>query len=203
FNGAINALAVSADGRWLAAGGWMRVRDATVFRGPGAIVPYTDEMWEDQGVIYVFDLQNQGVQTLRGHRGNVMALAFAPPAGEKRLLVSAAREWDAAAGKGAGAVWAWDLDKGQPLRKWNALAADPKEATPGLGVWRRGDRLEQVQVGLAWRDGQFRVWDVQTDRTWKVPDGQANNTVVPGPGAARGPTARFRAGPPRGRVPEG
>src|SRR5262249_42943504 len=89
------------------------------------------------------------------------------------------------------------------LRKWNALAADPKEATPGLGVWRRGDRLEQVQVGLAWRDGQFRVWDVQTDRTWEVPDGQANNTVVPGPGADRVFTVSFRDDVPRGPAQEG
>src|SRR4051812_40103381 len=96
-SGAINALALSPDGRWLAAGGRSVMRGESEFRQPGLVVPVTalsETMWRDGGTIHVFDLRNPaGGKVLRGHEGEVRALAFAPARdGKPPLLVSAAIE---------------------------------------------------------------------------------------------------------------
>src|SRR5262245_5809052 len=60
-SGAINALALSPDGRWLAAGGRSVMRGEAEFRHPGLVVPISalsETMWRDSGTIHVFDLTN-------------------------------------------------------------------------------------------------------------------------------------------------
>src|SRR5947209_4387788 len=63
--GHINAMAVSADGTWLAVGGVGVVRQGAGFRQPGVILPrlgvMTDAMWEDQGTVYAFNTRTQAV----------------------------------------------------------------------------------------------------------------------------------------------
>src|SRR5207245_4691573 len=102
LDGAINAIALSPDGAWLAVGGNGLVRGTAGFRGVGKVFDrrvMTPTMREDQGAIYVFDTRPQAgataVRILRGHLGPVVALAFAQlDAGRSPVLVSAAREWD-------------------------------------------------------------------------------------------------------------
>src|SRR5207249_5215865 len=96
--GAINALAVSADGRWLAVGGLGVFRGQAGFRLPGLVVPaeaMTPAMRQDEGTVYVFATARPGeARALRGHRGPVLALAFVQQGpGRPPALVSAGREW--------------------------------------------------------------------------------------------------------------
>src|SRR5436190_2578810 len=81
LDGALNALAVSPAGQWLAVGGKGVVRGGAGFREAGLGLPSiggkTDEMREDEGLIHVFDVKTRAVRLLRGHRGPVLALAFA------------------------------------------------------------------------------------------------------------------------------
>src|SRR5260370_576526 len=81
---------------------------------PGRVGPITavsETMGRDSGTIHVFDLPNPaGGKVLRGHEGEVRALAFAPAGeGKPPLLVSAAIERNG--GPAAGAVRLWDVDK--------------------------------------------------------------------------------------------
>ena len=113
LDGAINAIAVSADGNWLAAAGRPVIRGSADFRSPGRILPtfggMTDEMRLDEGTIYVFDTRTRVTRTLRGHRGEVRSLTFAPSDVERPFLLSAAREWNEPAGKFGGSVRLWDV----------------------------------------------------------------------------------------------
>jgi hypothetical protein len=96
--GAINALALSADGTWLAVAGNQIVRGGAGFRRPGLMVEWTDAMREDQGLIFVFNTRSEprSVRLLRGHRGPVLSMSFVPARGdEPPTLVPAAREGDA------------------------------------------------------------------------------------------------------------
>ena len=94
-SGVLNALAVSADGRWLAAGGNAVLPGGAGFRQVGLVVPRASAgaTW-DQGTIYVFDLQAQppACRQIPAHRGPVVALAFAAtPPGARPLLASLRR----------------------------------------------------------------------------------------------------------------
>src|SRR5262249_45167176 len=78
--GVLMALAVSADGAWLAVGGNAVLPEGAGFRQLGLVLPR--ESASDplaQGVISVFDLRANPprCRQLRGHRGPVTALAFA------------------------------------------------------------------------------------------------------------------------------
>src|SRR5262245_26076339 len=96
FDGAINALALSADGDWLAAGGLGAVRGRAGFQQIGLVASsrgMSEAMREDEGTIVLFHTRRQEHRRLRGHRGAVLALAFAPAqAGKPLQLVSAALE---------------------------------------------------------------------------------------------------------------
>jgi len=113
LQGALNAIAVSPDGNWLAAAGSAVIRGAADYRHPGWILPtrggMTDEMREDQGVIAVFDTRTRLTTTLRGHRGEVRGLAFAPSKPEQPILISAAREQDLASDQKQGVIRVWDV----------------------------------------------------------------------------------------------
>src|SRR5262249_47393214 len=78
----------------------------------------------------------------------------------------------------------WDVDRGAPLA---TLAGLPGLAglRPTLGVRRYGAEPRQVEVAIAWGDGQLRVWDVAREpaRALALPDGRWNaalDRLVPG-----------------------
>src|SRR5262249_26327062 len=76
FQGAINALALSPDGKWLAAAGSGALRMTAGLREPGLVwVPgreaLSPDMRQDQGTIYVFNTQDGTLSRLRGHNGAI------------------------------------------------------------------------------------------------------------------------------------
>ena len=77
-DGVINAMALSADGQWLAVGGQGVIADAAGFFRQGYTVPYDllpDEMKMDRGQITVFRTsQPAQVRRLRGHLDSIQAL---------------------------------------------------------------------------------------------------------------------------------
>src|SRR5439155_451301 len=158
--GAINTLALSPDGRWLAVGGLGVFRGQAGFRLPGLVVPsaaLTSEMRQDEGTVYVFATAKPGAaRALRGHRGPVLALAFvAQGPGRPPALVSAGRDWVEKKQGYTGAVRLWDLTrdaaKDTPVAEFAALP-DPVSKLPGLAAWRTGPGPKQVRVALAWDD---------------------------------------------------
>jgi WD40 repeat protein len=190
--GAINAIALSDDGEWLAVGGLGVFRGEAGFRQPGLILPsigaLTTAMRQDQGMIYVFNTRTRAVRLLRGHVGAVLALTFAPDgAGSPPRLVSAAREWDD--GKYVGVVRLWDVDKSAFADGIGELPDGT--ARPGLAVWRSGPGPNQLQAGIAWDDGVFRVWDVERSRVHALKDQRYNITAAAYPGDARFLTAEY------------
>src|SRR5207302_7832864 len=78
LDGAINAIALSPDGTWLAVGGLGVFRGGAGFRTPGLVLPVigglTAEMRKDQGLIYLFNTRTGAVRLMRGHRGPVLSL---------------------------------------------------------------------------------------------------------------------------------
>src|SRR5262245_55608047 len=173
--GAINALAVSPDGRYLAVGGRGMVREGSGFRLPGFIIPRTGRltvpMLEDEGAIYVFDTRDRTMRSFRGHRGPVVSLASAPAAeGKPPVLVSAARERVEEAAEGklpyVGGARVWDVSRGELAATFPEALPDPGQyprglpARPGVAVRHTGPRVTDVQVALAAADKRLRVWDV-------------------------------------------
>lgn len=186
--GALNALALSEDGVWLAAAGSGVSRDAAGFRQEGIVLPtagtLTPEMRRDLGTLYVFNTRDQTVRLLRGHEDVVESLAFAPPrAGKPPLLLSAARERPPRATTFRTVVRLWDVASAQALAVLDGL---PEAVRPGLALWHTGNEPRQVRAALALGDGSFRVWDAaQPDsglRSARVPRFGVTVAHLPDPG---------------------
>jgi WD40 repeat protein len=193
LDGAINALALSEDGVWLAAAGQAVARGRAGFRQTGSILPtiggMSPEMRRDQGTIYVFNTRDQSVRLLRGHEGPVTALAFAPPYRDRPLLLlSAAREGDFP-GPYHLTARVWDVDKGETVASMSGTTA-LSALRPGVAIWHTGKRATQVRAAFALSDKQLSVWDVDrpAPNFFGVKAPQDSITVVhlpgPGPGGA-------------------
>jgi WD40 repeat protein len=175
--GAINAIAVSPDGVWLAIGGRGVFRGAAGFKNPGIVLPKIGamdaEMRRDLGRIYVFNTQTQALTVLRGHMGPVLSLAFAPERqGKPPLLVSTALEFDRDKNANVGAIRLWDVAKHQELA--GGTDQPNRDTRPGLAIWHTGNEPQQVRVACAWGDGTLRLWDVARGLVWKQQDGADN-----------------------------
>jgi len=122
--GIINALAVSPDGRCLAASGLGVVRNEAGFQQHARMYPIAETLdakrKRDRGMIYLFDTKEPGVRLLRGHEGVVFALAFAPD--ERQFMVSAAWEPRKEPNTSAGRVYVWDIRKNTSADDKDALA---------------------------------------------------------------------------------
>jgi WD40 repeat protein len=164
--GAVNAVALSPDGTRLAMAGRAPMRGEAGFRLGGVIVETTALAAEqnlDAGIIYVASTGNPaGGRVLRGHRGEVRALAFAPASnGKPLLLVSAASERSGA--RHFGGLRLWDVTAGKVLAERTDLPATADR--PGLAVWHSGPETTQVRVAVAWpeedaaKPSYLRVWD--------------------------------------------
>jgi WD40 repeat protein len=190
LDGAINAVAVSPDGTWLAAAGMGVVRESAGYRRPGLVVfregRMTPEMWRDQGTIWLFNTKTHTVRPLRGHAGPVLALSFAPSLKEKApLLISAAQEWSNKEKKFLGAVRVWDVTQTEnpQVKSWIGIDLPAHYTSPGLAAWHTGQGTSQLQVAIAWGDGSLRIWDLEHDQEGitKMEDGRYNNTVAYAP----------------------
>ncbi len=167
--GAINAVALSPDGAWVAMAGRAPMRGEVGFRGDGVIVEaaaFSPEQKQDLGVIYVASTNPANLATgkiLRGHMGSVQALAFAPERRGKPLLVSAAIERQG--NTSSGGVRLWDVATGSQLAEQTGLP--PTALKPGLAVWNTGQGPKQIRAAVAWPGGDkgdLYLWDPTSER---------------------------------------
>ncbi|WP_406695965.1 hypothetical protein V5E97_33730 [Singulisphaera sp. Ch08] len=195
LDGAINAMALSSDGVWLAVAGRGIVPGASGFHQNGLVIPApakSDEMRWSEGSIFVFNTKANvpSVTVLRGHRGPVLSLAFAPMRADKPpLLVSAAHEMDR-----SGEVRLWDVAKAEYL---TGLAGMPGpelyKTRPALTAWHTGTGRTQVRVAIAWWAGTFgkdpgilRCWDADRGQSvFSIADGAVNDTFALLPGRSQ------------------
>ena len=196
--GAVNAVAVSPDGKWVAVAGRAPFRDEALF-GQGGLVAkaavLTAEQRRDVGVVYLFDPANPGGgRVVRGTAGAVRALTFARPnpAGGP-VLVTAGREWTAD-GKHVSAVRVFDAATGKDLAARTDLPA--VSTIPGLAVWPAGGGL---RVAVAWpqpgnRPGRLVVWDVAANQTQTFDDGAFNRALALRLGADGSPRELWSGG---------
>jgi WD40 repeat protein len=190
YDGTIAALAVSPDGKRLAVGGMGLVAGRAGFGKPGQVIPkiggLSDDMRLDQGTIWIFDTDKGTAWPLRGHRGLVQALAFAPPRKDKpAVLASLGAEWDGKAY--VSGVRLWDVAARKELASRQDLPYH-EGGKPSLTTWHTGDDPLHVRVALALQDGdvrdgkihpgQLRLWDVQAKELWQPADAVYNNTVA-------------------------
>ena len=179
--GVVNAIAISPDGKTIAIAGSAVFRGTPGFRNPGWIAPslghMTDAMQLDQGTIYLFDLQTRTVRNLRGHRGPVIAMEFAPGSNGPQLLVSAATEPTTQAGSdkdNQGVLRLWDTQAGKYVGGTILKDAD-NQSRPQLSVRRSRN---SVEVSTAWSDRNIRIWKPMEKRLLSVPDGPYNKTIA-------------------------
>lgn len=187
-----NALALSANGNWLAVAGQGHSRQVPGEKNTGWVLPAGNlsQMAQlDTGTIYVFNTVTRTTALLRGHRGPVQALTFVensranPPelvsvaqeqADESDDPVFRLRFWDVGQSKevaslskvpgGEGANW-------QPLPNLNGFR-------PGLAAWSTGASPNQARVAIAWGDDRFRIWDVKTGQVASSPSNPNLITVL-------------------------
>ena len=173
--GHIDALAISADGTWLAVAGVGHDPRVANFRESGWILPSagkTKEMWLDEGTIYLFHRQTRAVHRLRGHQGPVVALAFSSSQDANPVLASAAEEYSE--GEFKGAVRLWQLAD----RKELGMTFVPyKRVRPQLAVLPGNGAAQANRVAVAWHDGALRIWDVQAEDLSEQSDGDLNGSV--------------------------
>jgi WD40 repeat protein len=195
--GALNVLATSPDGQWLAVSGLSVNRHSPGFTQAGAIWPWTPrETWSDYGLIYVFRRDQPGqVYFLRGNDGLVNGLAFSPFVGAKVCLVSTTRKVDSGRGRDP-QVLLWDVARapywderekafvnegGSPLLK--SWTTDVSQPSLSVGVAVEG-APGRSRVVLAWGDGWLRVLDLvqHADQLSRDADRGGNTTVAVGTG---------------------
>ncbi len=164
-SGAINAIAISPDGRWLAVGGRGAYTDEFVqAQSPGMVIPsssLTKEFHREVGKIYVFDLRDGSAHALQGHQGPIMALEFAPGESEFPVLISAANE------EGKKILRMWNVlenrnDAAQlaqiELTANSRVVPKGSELRPQIAVQRNGSTPTSLNVVAAWGNQLF-VWD--------------------------------------------
>jgi WD40 repeat protein len=187
ISGAINALAISEDGKWLAVGGQSIFEGQATFKHTGLVVPAdakTDSMLEDESLIYVFETaQPDKVLALRGHRGPILALSFVQgSAAAQPLLASAGIETEGLAKRGS--LRLWDVVQRKSIAANKGLPDSPALHV-GLAARKAG---EAAQVAAAWNDGAEKapgrlfLWDTAADKLHMTADGGFNNTVAFLPG---------------------
>ncbi len=182
LDGALSALAISQDGRWLAVGGRSAKRGIAGQREHGTVFPgasMSEEMWLDEGVIYVFDTQTRQARTFRGHRGAVVSLTFVPQSKDQPpvLLSIASTRHE---GELSAELFAWDVRESSLLRKagsypepaangeatWKHFPQITPAFLPKLSAWRTGNSAVDVRVAITWGSAEFgmRIWDVGSGR---------------------------------------
>jgi WD domain, G-beta repeat len=157
LDGAINALAISADGAWLATAGRGPIRGSAGFRQPGEVVgldAFPKESRLDLGRIAVFSTRGGAEpRSFEGHEGAVRALAFSTMTGRPPVLASAALEGTQVV------VRAWDVIDGRPLGVTPGFTPGPSNTMPSMAVRRIGDgKPSGFEVALVWGDRPLRTW---------------------------------------------
>jgi len=178
--GAINALALSADGTWLAVGGKGVVREAAGFRQPGVVLPkasaMSNPMRYDEGLIYLFNTRTGEVRLWRGHLGPILTLKFAPSEpGQPPVLLSVAQEWQESTRTDVGVVRVWAVGTAQPL---SGLVFPLPARRPAVAAWRLGREPLALQVALSWGETDLWFWQPAANRLVKQTTGRYNNALL-------------------------
>lgn len=190
--GAVNAVAVSPDGKWVAVAGRAPLRGETWTGSDDGVVVETQTfpplLKRDYGVVYLFDPADpRGGKVIRGQEAGVRALAFATPGpAAGPVLVTAGIEWDKD-GKFFGMVRVHDVAGGKELANHRDLPTTPTR--PGLAAWAADGTL---RVAVAWppggakNPGKLLVWDVTGKADQTLDDGEGNFGLAlrPGPDGA-------------------
>jgi WD40 repeat protein len=154
IDGAINAIAVSEDGQWLAVGGFGVISEGMKFSDGGIVFPSAGAMTPasraERGQITLFNTKDRSAKILRGHSGPVLFLKF-DGAGDKTQLASAAESWDANASKNRGEAIVWDIPAGK-AKATHYMPFPERFRRPGL-------ELGDARVFLAWEDGVLTRWN--------------------------------------------
>ena len=199
LHGAINATALSPDGRWLAVAGKGHFHGAAGFHDTGRVVPegvgMTPQMRLEQGTVYLFDTRSRDVFPLRQHLGPVLAMEFSQTPGQTAVLVSAAQEWHSRDNHYVGAIRVWACPPDAEPRYLAGMTATtaPAREKPGLAVTRTGPGTTDILVLSAWSDGLLRVWHVGRGQHRVLQEGQFNNSVRLTPDGRRAFTGSFLA----------
>jgi WD40 repeat protein len=182
--GAVNALAISEDGRWLAAAGRAPMRGEAWVAKEGVVIDTEGlpaAMRRDAGVIYVFDLTNPARgKVLRGHSDAIRGLAFAVGTKEP-ILISAAVE-RGSDGQDTGTIRIWDVAGEAELAARTGFPANP--ARLGLGGWATGQGNTELTVAVAWpesdprRGGKLSLWDVAHNAVTFELEGSFNSVLA-------------------------
>ena len=173
LDGVINALDLSSDGQWLAVGGQGLMKNSMKYAKEGWEMPFdllTDEDKQDRGQINVYrtdktDHAGESHQMiplpLRGHRGSVMALSFAPVEKDCPLLLASFADEGADGNQGRKcSVKVWNVTDKKPLNTVE-LRSVKIDFKPSLVVHRPGKgRIDDLEVAIAAGDGTLRVWRV-------------------------------------------
>ncbi|HZV07139.1 MAG TPA: hypothetical protein VE999_18805, partial [Gemmataceae bacterium] len=187
LNGAINALALSPDGEWLAAAGNGMARQIAGFGQLGFIVPAfgvrDSRMFRDIGTIYLFNTRDRGVRLLRGHLGHVTALTFGPQRGKAvpPLLSVAVEEKKENPVETQLTTRLWDVDKGESIAVLSGLPSKKLGSRlPGVALWKNDGDAGAMRAALALYDGNLRLWEPGRDpaRVQEVEDLRNNLTVA-------------------------
>jgi WD40 repeat protein len=182
LDGAINAMALSEDGLWLAVGGFGVVAEGMKFNEAGRLIPtkggLTATLRYDRGQIFVFNTKDRSVKTLRGHSGPVLSLAFARHAKDTPKLLSAAEGWDFDAAKVNGEAKVWDIAKVKEI-DYRTMAPLTFARRPGLGMYVTEE--QKLRAYLAWEDGTLLRWDINDRKTANVPSPKLNVGLDLGP----------------------
>lgn len=178
--GLINTLAISSDGRYLAAAGVAKGSHNAGFSEGGLMWPasaVSAKHLKETGTIYVFDLKVErqpSITHLRGHLGTVTDLTFPThQPGQDPVLVSAGEEKNPETGEKWGTVRVWNLNQPQAsiAERFGLPAPSDAPTMPrSIGAVRTGNAAKSVQVGIAWGDAFLRFWDVAQNAFVKVPN---------------------------------
>jgi len=188
--GSLNALALSPDGQWLAAGGPGYSKGLTGERDSGWVTPAGNMPLESQlqqGLIYVFNTADRTTRLLQGHRGPIQTLKFVRggPASTP-LLVSVANERNDESNDYRPVIRFWNVASGAQvaaLTSFSGKASEPlpplENFRPGIAAWSYGSSPKQTRVAIGWSDNKFRVWDVSTGQVTTTPGPQYLLAVLP------------------------
>ncbi len=194
--GVVNALAVSPDGKWVAAAGRAPMRGETWTGADDGITAdrtrLLPEVWRDSGVVYLFDpAKPDGGKVLRGQRAGVRALAFADPApADGPVLVTAGIEWDNDKKAFSGVARAFNVTTGEELAPPRTGLPTTPAPAPVVAAWATGANRTGLRVAVNWPTGTEEVGQLLV---WHDPGKAGEKVTAPLAAALTAPLA-VRAG---------
>lgn len=169
-DGAINAIALSEDDRWLAVAGVGMVKGVAGFREGGGMLPIeamTDEMRLDEGQILLFDRKSGDTYRLRGHHGRIISLSISG-----NRLASLGADWDRSSAKAVSTLRLWNLDEQKQLQEQTLADLTSLDSVQIILL-----NSPSPVVCVAGNDGKMRTWDCAAQRVLPSEVGEFNSAI--------------------------